>query len=118
MPRLSCLHVMLLIVLPAQQFALALQDSSERRQIPPAGVHELPASQRPTALSPVLLLRTPVLSPSGRVVEPQQSPSSRQISPVGWQRLGGWQISTPLGPYGKQALLQHPPPHVGRSPPS
>jgi hypothetical protein len=28
---------------------------------------------------------------------PQQSASLWQSSPVGWQPLGGWQMSTPVG---------------------
>ena len=49
---------------------------------------------------------------------PQQSESSRQISPVGWQPLGGWQIRTPVGPYGRHARLQHSPPQIGSALPS
>jgi hypothetical protein len=86
--------------------------------MPPAGVHELPALQRPMALSPSRVHSIPLVSPSGRFAEPQQSEFSRQISPVGWQPLGGWQMSTPVGPNGKQARLQHSPPQIGSSPPS
>jgi hypothetical protein len=69
--------------LPEQQLAFALHWMSWRRQMPPAGVHALPASQRPMALSPSRLHSTPLVSPSGSVADPQQSVLSRQISPVG-----------------------------------
>jgi hypothetical protein len=39
-----------------------------------------------------------------------------QISPVGRQPVGGWQMKTPVVAYGRQDLLQHSPPHFGRSP--
>jgi hypothetical protein len=78
-----------LTVLPRQQLALALHDVSWSRQIPPAGVHELPLSQRPITLLSSFWHTICDVSPSGRVAEPQQSESSAQISPVGWHPLGG-----------------------------
>ena len=89
MPRLSCLQVLFCSTLPAQQFALALHDCDCRRQIAPAGEHELPLSQRPTAAPEAFEHVTFDLSPSGNVADPQQSLSSVQSSPVGWQPLGG-----------------------------
>lgn len=89
MPRLSCLHVFFWSTLPAQQFALALHDCDCRRQIAPAGEHALPLSQRPTVAPDAFEHVIFDLSPSGSVAEPQQSLSSTQSSPVGWQPLGG-----------------------------
>jgi hypothetical protein len=51
--------------------------------------------------------------PPGIPAELQQSLSWRQISPTGWQPLGGWQMSTPVGPYGKHERLQQLPPQLG-----
>jgi len=82
----------------------------------PAGEQELPLSQRPTALVPTFWQRTFAVE-SGVPGPPQQSSSRRHSSPVGRQPLGGWQISTPEGPYGKQARLQQSPPQVGNGPP-
>jgi len=44
---MSCLQVLPWRTLPAQQFALALHSTVCSRQMPPAGVHALPALQRP-----------------------------------------------------------------------
>lgn len=98
MPRLSCLHVPKCPELPAQQLVLWLHEVKSSLQMPPAGVHELPLSQRPIALLSFLLHTMAERAPSGRVAEPQQSASTAQISPVGWQPLGGWQMNTPVGP--------------------
>jgi hypothetical protein len=100
MPRLSCTQVGGTEVseLPAQQLVLALHDVNSSLQMAPAGLHELPLSQRPIGLLSSLLHWTFDVSPSGRVAEPQQSESWAQISPVGWQPLGGWQMKTPVGP--------------------
>jgi hypothetical protein len=49
MPSASWWHVSNWSTLPAQQFAFALHSTLCRRQIAPAGEHELPLSQRPTA---------------------------------------------------------------------
>jgi hypothetical protein len=95
-PRLSSWQEFVLMVLPAQQLAFSLHDVSDSRQIPPAGVHALPWVQRPIGLSPTLEQIT--LVASGRLAEPQQSSSVWQVSPVGRQPLGGWQMSTPVGP--------------------
>lgn len=97
MPRLSCLQVFFWSTLPAQQFAFALQDSDWRRQMAPAGLHLLPLSQRPIVAPAALEQVTFESGPSGSVAEPQQSLSSWQSSPVGWQPLGGWQMRTPVG---------------------
>ena len=83
MPRLSCLQVSFCRTLPAQQLAFSLQDWLCSRQMPPAGVQELPASQRPMGLPSTFEQVTLALSPSGVPSAPQQSLSSRQSSPVG-----------------------------------
>jgi hypothetical protein len=83
MPRLSCLQVFSCKTLPEQQLAFALHSMVWSLQMPPAGVHALPASQRPMLLPSSLEHTIPLVSPSGRVADPQQSTSSRQISPVG-----------------------------------
>ena len=48
---------------------------------------------------------------------PQQSLVSRQRSPLTWQPLAGWQMCTPVRPYGAQRRLQHSP-HPPQSVPS
>jgi hypothetical protein len=40
---------------------------------------------------------------------PQQSSSFVQSSPMTRQPLSGWQMKIPVGPYGSQSRLQHPP---------
>jgi hypothetical protein len=40
---------------------------------------------------------------------PQQSLSSRQRSPFTRQPDAGWQMDTPVGPYGAHRRLQQPP---------
>jgi len=117
-PRRSCLQVFFCRTLPAQQFAFALHSRVWSRQIAPAGEHALPFVQRPKAAPPSLLHVTLERSPSGNVVDPQQSTSSLHSSPVGLQPLGGWQTKTPVGAYGRQDRLQHSPPHSGSVPPS
>ena len=89
MPRLSCLQVFFWRTFPAQQLALALHSIVWSRQIPPAGVQALPWSQRPSKLPASLLQWMFAVSPFGSPAEPQQSPSCAQLSPVGWQPLGG-----------------------------
>jgi hypothetical protein len=89
MPRMSCLHVFFVRTLPEQQSALALHWTVCSRQIPPAGVQAFPLSQRPIGSPAALEQVTSDRAPSGRVADPQQSASSLQISPVGWQPLGG-----------------------------
>jgi hypothetical protein len=62
----------------------------------------------PTA-APGSFSQTTLPSP-GRPVfgAPQQSFVSRQRSPFTWQPVAGWQIITPVGPYGAQSRLQQP----------
>jgi hypothetical protein len=109
---------LLVTELPAQQLVFALHESLCSRQIAPAGEHALPLLQRPTGLVPTFSQVTSERSPSGEPAEPQQSESAMQVSPVGLHPLGGWQISTPVGPNGKHARLQHSPPQIGSAPPT
>jgi len=89
MPRLSWWHVSFCSTLPAQQFAFALHEFDCRRQIAPAGEHELPLSQRPSAKPGSLRHVTFDSALSGLPGPPQQSLSFPQTSPVGRQPLGG-----------------------------
>jgi hypothetical protein len=105
---------------PAQQRSVALHEFVASRQMAPAGEHALPLSQRPTAAVGLDFAQwTFVISPRGLPFgtpgAPQQSLSVVQSSPVGWQPLGGWQMSRPVM-YGAHARLQHEPPHCGRPP--
>src|SRR6185437_13853607 len=59
---------------------------------------------------------TGVPEPPGRPAEPQQSLSFVHTSPKTWQPLAGWQMRTPVGPYGAQRRLQQAPPHAGMPP--
>jgi hypothetical protein len=118
MPRLSCLQMAgFCWTVPAQQRSVALHDSVASRQIEPAGLHLFPWSQRPTAAPAAFAQWVLASAPSGRVAEPQQSPSAWQTSPVGWHPLGGWQMSTPVAANGRQERLQQSPPQEGRAPP-
>ena len=83
------------LTLPAQQLFSALQLDVASLQIAPAGRHAVPLSQRPAEASGVPLAQVTLpLPPPLLFAEPQQSSSIEQISPVGLQPLGGWQIST------------------------
>jgi len=89
-PRRSCWHTNgFLLTFPAQQLFSALQEPVASLHTAPAGRHELPLSHRPTRSVglPLLQLPTPVTPFSP--LNPQQSESPRQISPVGRQPLGG-----------------------------
>ena len=98
MPSRSCWHTVgSLFTLPAQQLFSALHDPVASLHTAPAARHALPLSQRPTG-SPGVLLHVTDPFPPGMPCEPQQSESVWQISPVGRHPLGGWQISTPVGP--------------------
>ena len=72
MPRLSWAHVSNCRTLPAQQFAFALHETLCRRQIAPAGEHELPLLQRPTVFGATFSQVTFDCAPSGEPTEPQQ----------------------------------------------
>jgi hypothetical protein len=78
-----------LLTFPAQQLFSALQEPVASLHTAPAGRQALPLSHRPTRSVglPLLQLPTPVTPFSP--LNPQQSESPRQISPVGRQPLGG-----------------------------
>src|SRR5258708_7124471 len=112
-PRMSCWHARgTLLTLPEQQLFSALQDMLASLQMAPAGRHALPLSQRPTGSLALALLQLPTPVLPWMPPKPQQSASPRQISPVGRQPLGGWQMRTPFL-YGAQARLQQAPPQDG-----
>jgi len=52
----------------------------------------------------------------GNPAAPQQSMSCAHTSPTTWHPLAGWQMSTPVGPYGAQSRLQQEPPHAVTDP--
>jgi hypothetical protein len=103
-------------VLPAQHWASWLQLSDSSLQVFPAGLQCCQLAHRPTVAPANFAHTTRELScwvvPFGRPSAPQQSVSSRQISPVGRQPLAGWQIMIPLAPKGAQLRLQHEPDSV------
>jgi hypothetical protein len=113
-PTLSCLHVSSVSQFPAQQSHDELHDIVASLQTSPLGLHPIGSRQMPTGPPPLMSHVTGLLDPPGRPVEPQQSESARQMSPTGLQPLAGWQTSTPVGPQGAHARLQHGPPHLGR----
>jgi hypothetical protein len=113
-PTLSCLHVSCVSQLPAQQSHDELQDITASLQTSPFGLHPCGLRQMPTGPPPLRSHVTGLPDPPGSPAEPQQSTSATQRSPTGWQPLAGWQTSTPVGPHGAHARLQHGPPHVGR----
>jgi hypothetical protein len=103
--------------LPAQQSHDELQDIVWSLQTSPSGLQPMGLRQMPTVAGAVMLQVTGLPEPPGSPVDPQQSESFVHRSPTTWHPLAGWQTSTPVGPHGAQARLQHPPPHCG-SPPS
>jgi hypothetical protein len=75
MPSASWWQVSCCCTLPAQHSSLALQLMVWRRQIPPAGVHTWPLSQRPTVFGATFEHFTSALALSGSPGPPQQSES-------------------------------------------
>jgi hypothetical protein len=117
-PTLSCLHVSIVSQLPAQQSHDALHDVVASLQTSPLGLQPIGLRQTPSGPPPERSHVTGFFGSPGSPDEPQQSASILQTSPTTWQPLAGWQISTPVGPYGAQRRLQQDPPHVGDAPPS
>jgi hypothetical protein len=116
-PVLSSLQVSLFSQFPAQQ-------SHEALQLIVASLHTSPFGLQPCGLrhtpsvDPAEKLHVTLPDPGpGNADEPQQSESLAHTSPTTWQPLAGWQMSTPVGPYGAHRRLQHDPPHVGIDPP-
>ena len=115
-PRLSWWQVSWFSQLPEQQSHEALHDIVASLQMSPSGLQPIGLRQVPTVAGGVMVHVTGVPEPPGSPAEPQQSRSLVQRSPTGWQPLAGWQMSTPVGPQGAHARLQHGPPHAGRPP--
>ena len=67
----------------------ALQVMVASLQTEPAGLHELALLHRPTRSVGFVLLQNPLPVIPFMPSKPQQSASLAQISPVGWQPLGG-----------------------------
>jgi hypothetical protein len=113
MPTLSVLQVSIVSQLPEQQSHEALQLIVESLQTSPFGLQPVGFRQTPSgapaALTQVML---PLPGP-GSPAAPQQSMSAEHTSPTTWHPLAGWQINTPVGPYGAQSRLQHEPPQEG-----
>jgi hypothetical protein len=65
------------------------------------GLRQIPTAA-PWALSQVTLPSPGKPVPGA----PQQSLVSLHTSPSTWQPLAGWQMDTPVGPYGAQSRLQ------------
>jgi hypothetical protein len=109
-PRESCLHVSWW-QLPAQQSHDELHDIVASLHTSPSGLQPIGLRQMPTVAGDVMEHVTGLPDPPGRPADPQQSLSCVHRSPTTWHPLAGWQMSTPVGPYGAHARLQHPPPH-------
>lgn len=84
----------------SQQLFSALHDSlPPTLQMLPGSRHAVPLSQRPNSFVGLdLLQKTGPFFGSGDPDQPQQSLSTRQTSPVGWQPDGGWQTRKPFKP--------------------
>lgn len=115
-PTLSSLHVSSFSQLPLQQSQEELHDIVASLQTSPSGLHPIGFRQTPTVNGGVIWQVTGWPEPPGRPAEPQQSLSCVQRSPTTWQPLAGWQMRTPVGPYGAQSLLQQEPPQTGMVP--
>jgi len=115
-PRLSWWQVSWFSQLPAQQSHEALQDIVDSLHTSPSGLQPIGFLHTPTVAGAVMTHVTGLPDPPGKPADPQQSLSCRQRSPTTWHPLAGWQMSTPVGPYGAHARLQHPPPQDGRPP--
>jgi hypothetical protein len=102
--------------LPAQQSHDELHDIVASLQTSPSGLQPIGLRHTPTPGTEPMTHVTGFPDPPGSPAEPQQSPSCVQMSPTTWHPLAGWQMSTPVGPHGAQARLQHAPPHAGRPP--
>jgi hypothetical protein len=113
-PTLSCLHVSSVSQLPAQQSHDELHDMFESLHTSPFGLQPMGSRQIPTGPPPLMSHVTGLFEPPVMPEAPQQSMSAVQMSPTGWHPLAGWQTSTPVGPHGAHARLQHGPPHRGR----
>jgi hypothetical protein len=112
-PTLSGLQVSCVSQLPLQQSHDALQLMVLSLQTSPLGLQPTGLRQTPSA-APAGLLHVTLPDPGpGNAAEPQQSASLEQVSPTTWHPLAGWQMRTPVGPYGAQRRLQQDPPQAG-----
>jgi hypothetical protein len=112
-PTVSCLQVSCVSQLPLQQSHDELHDIVFSLQTSPSGLQPIGLRHTPTVLGAVMTQVTGLPDPPGRPAEPQQSVSFVQMSPTTWHPLAGWQTSTPVGPQGAHARLQHGPPQAG-----
>jgi hypothetical protein len=112
-PTLSWWQVSWVSQLPLQQSHDALHEALFSLHTSPSGLHPIGLRHTPTVAGAVITQVTGMPEPPGSPAAPQQSPSATQRSPTTWQPLAGWQTSTPLGPQGAQARLQHGPPQAG-----
>jgi hypothetical protein len=102
--------------LPAQQSHDELHDIVASLQTSPSGLQPIGLRHTPTPGTEPMTHVTGFFDPPGSPFDPQQSLSCAQMSPTTWQPLAGWQMSTPVGPHGAHARLQHEPPHAGKPP--
>jgi hypothetical protein len=102
--------------LPLQQSHDELQDVVCSLQTSPSGLQPFGLRQTPTVAGAVMSHVTGFPEVPGSPADPQQSLSFVHRSPTTWHPLAGWQTSTPVGPQGAQARLQHGPPQWGRPP--
>jgi hypothetical protein len=102
--------------LPAQQSHDELHDIVFSLHTSPFGLQPIGFLHTPMVAGALMTHVTGIPDAPGKPADPQQSPSCAHRSPTTWHPLAGWQMSTPVGPYGAHARLQHPPPHDGRPP--
>jgi hypothetical protein len=122
-PRLSRLQVSSVLQLPVQQLQSLLQLVVASLQTSPFGMQAFPASEPPVGLRQMPTvsgaLMTHVTRPawgSPLPAPPQHCALFVQMSPSILHPDAGWQTSTPVGPHGAHARLQHEPPHAGTPP--
>jgi hypothetical protein len=115
-PSPSSLQVSWTMQFPLQQSHEALQVMVGSLHTSPSGLQPTGFRQMPTVPGGMKLQVTGTVGWPGSPAEPQQSLSLVQVSPGAWQPLFGMQTSTPVGSYGAQRRLQHPPPHAGIPP--
>jgi hypothetical protein len=112
-PTLSCRQVSSVSQFPLQQSQDELHEALFSLHTSPSGLHPIGLRHTPTVAGAVITQVTGIPEPPGSPAEPQQSLSVTHRSPTTWHPLAGWQTSTPLGPHGAHARLQHGPPHAG-----
>jgi hypothetical protein len=115
-PTLSCLQVSWVSQLPLQQSHDELHVVVFSLHTSPSGLQPEGLRHTPTVAGSVITHVTGIPDPPGSPAEPQQSPSRVHRSPTTWHPLAGWHTSTPVGPNGAHARLQHGPPQAGRPP--